>query len=158
MPARRTLIAVALFLVLAPAARAQSRSTSEVRRQLSEYFAAWRALDVDRAGALYAHDADILYFDGAPLKYSGWAEYARGARAGFASLKAVDIGPSEDMVIHRNGGVAWSTGTFWMTVVPKAGESTKLHVRSTIIWERRGSRWLVAHEHLSVPFQPPPKK
>lgn len=158
MIARRTILVAAMVCLTAPQSSAQSRSTARVRPLVDEYFAAWRAMDVDRAGKLYAKDADILYFDGAPLKYSGWAEYAKGARAGFAALRAVEIGPSTDLVIHRSGNVAWSTGTMWMTVVPNQGDSTRLNVRSTIIWEKRGGRWLIVHEHLSAPFQPPPKK
>lgn len=158
MIVRRKIFIAALMCLVASGAGAQSRQTAEVRRQVDEWMSAWRALDVDRAGALYAKDADILYFDGAPLKYSGWAEYAKGAKAGFAALKAVEISPFADLVIHRNGNVAWSTGTLWMTVVPNQGDSTRLNLRSTLIWEKRAGRWLIVHEHLSAPFQPPSKK
>lgn len=157
MIGRRILLAAAVTLAVAAPAGAQSSPTGEIRRQLTEYVAGWRSMDVDRVSALYASDADILFFDGAPLKYTGWAEYEKGAKAGFAGLKSIAIGPSADMSIHRNGKVAWSTGTMSMTIVPKQGAATRLDVRSTIVWEKRESRWLIVHEHLSAPFQGPPK-
>lgn len=155
---RRKVLALALMLAIAPTARAQSSSTAEVRRQLAEYFSGWGSMDVDRVGALYAKDADILFFDGSPLKYTGWAEYAKGAKSTFAGLKSLTIGPSSDMRTRRDGNVAWSTGTMKLTLIPKKGDATQLDVRSTIVWERRKGKWLIVHEHLSAPLQEPAKK
>ena len=52
---------------------------TEVNKKLVEsYYAAWNTLNTDNPARFYAKDANIVFFDVAPLKYKGWAEYKRG--------------------------------------------------------------------------------
>jgi ketosteroid isomerase-like protein len=35
----------------------------------------------------------------------------------------------------------------------KDGKAMDLDVRHTAIWEKRGGKWLIVHEHVSAPLQ-----
>ena len=53
-----------------------SKEADEFGGLIKQYYTAWSTLDPDRAAPLYAKDADLVFFDIAPLKYSGgWQEY-----------------------------------------------------------------------------------
>ena len=57
-----------------------------------------------------------------------------------------------DLRVTRRGDVAWTTLTFHMTIKLKSGGGQEIDARHTAIWERRGGRWLIVHEHVSVPL------
>ena len=60
--------------------------------------------------------------------------------------------PHDDLRVVRHGDVAWTTLTFHLSAVLKDGGGLVLDGRHTAIWERRDGRWLIVHEHLSVPL------
>ena len=125
----------------------------EFKSLIERYFAAWSSLNPDNAAPLYAKDADLVFYDIAPLKYTGWTEYDKGVRnvlGGFESLKLM---PNSDLKVTRRGNVAWTALTFHLSAKPKAGGQLEMDGRHTAIWEKRGSKWLIVHEHFSMPLQ-----
>lgn len=157
MIGRTRFLGLALVMAVAPATGMAQSSTAEIRHQLEHYVAGWGSLDVDRVSALYAKDADLLFFDVAPLKYTGWNAYANGAKSMLSDWKSLTIGPSADMTIHRNGNSGWSAGTMHLTGVTKKGETMQFDVRSTLVWEKRRGKWLIVHEHFSEFAEPKQK-
>ena len=102
----------------------------------------------------YAKDADLIFYDIAPMKYNGWAEYKAGVmKAFFDTITSGKLTPNiNDLKVTRRGNVAWTTLTFHLSGKPKAGGSMELDARHTAIWEKRGGHWLIVHEHISVPL------
>ncbi len=121
---------------------------------IKQYYQAWSTLDPDKAASLYAKDADLVFFDVAPLKYThGWKEYRDNFKEHVASTFAsLTITPHHDLKVTRRGDVALVTLTFHATIKPKEGEPMEFDGRHTLFWEKRGTHWLIFHEHVSKPL------
>jgi hemoglobin len=117
---------------------------------------AWETLDPANAAPFYDQSADNVYFDTAPLKYTGFAEYAEGVKNNFPDLASVKFTLGDDVRIHPSGNLTWATATLHFDLATKSGTRMPLEARWTLIWERRGAKWLIVHEHVSAPLPVPP--
>lgn len=118
------------------------------------HYAAWNTANPDNAAVFYAKDADLVFFDIAPLKYAGgWKEYSdnfkQNVAPGFASLT---LTPGKDIKITRKGNIALATLTFHLAAKQKDGTALDFDCRHTMVWEKRGAQWLIIHEHVSKPL------
>jgi ketosteroid isomerase-like protein len=127
---------------------------AEVRDTLQRLYTAWSDLDPAKAAPFYAKDADLVFFDIAPMKYTSWSEYVSGVPDAFAPYKSGKFTLNDDLRVHRQGSSAWATATWRADLVKKAGGTEHMEGRYTAVLEKRGNEWLVVHEHMSVP--PPP--
>jgi ketosteroid isomerase-like protein len=151
---KRLLVAVLVVCTLCLPALAQKKSGDDFNDLIKRYYAAWNTLNPDNASFLYAKDADLVFFDIAPLKYSGgWKEYSdsfkKNVGPGFASLV---LTPNNDVKIKRSGNLALTTLTFHLSAKQKDGTALEFDGRHTIVWEKRGGEWLIIHEHVSKPL------
>jgi ketosteroid isomerase-like protein len=128
------------------------QKNSVFSKLVEQYYAAWNSGDPERAAPLYAKDPNLVFYDITPLKYTGWKEYDAGVRNVMASFASVSFTPQKDLSVSTSGSIAWTTLTFHMSGKKKTGESVELDGRHTIIWEDRGGKWLIVHEHFSVPL------
>jgi ketosteroid isomerase-like protein len=127
--------------------------TGEFKHMIDEYYTAWSTLNPDKAAKYYAKDADIVFYDVAPLKYNAWSEYRAGVIKAFTEpMSSGKLTPNDDLKVTRRGNIVWTTVTFHLTAKPKAGGALELDCRHTAIWEKRGSKWLIVHEHVSAPL------
>ena len=133
---------------------AKSASDDEFKTLIEGYYTAWSSLNLDKAAKYYAKDADLIFYDIAPLKYNDWAEYRAGVQKGFFDvISSGKLTPNlNDLRVTRRGNIAWTTLTFHLSATPKAGGSMELDARHTAIWEKRDGKWLIVHEHVSVPL------
>ena len=161
---KRTLFKVisagCLAMLTAIAASAQTKQTSpkmaleaEFKALINEYYTTWSTLNPDNAAKFYAKDADIVFYDVAPLKYNSWAEYKAGVIKAFTeTMSSGKLTPNNDLKINQRGNIVWTTVTFHLSATPKAGGSIEVDCRHTAIWEKRGGKWLIVHEHVSAPL------
>jgi ketosteroid isomerase-like protein len=115
--------------------------------------AAWESLKAENAAPYYAHDSGLVFYDAAPLKYDGWAAYRDGAQKlfldGATSLK---FNVNDDLKVMHRGKIAWTTRTMHLVANMKQGKPVEFDCRDTCIWENRGGKWLIVHEHVSAPL------
>lgn len=149
----------ALFLTaasLAPAGRKRPprrRSGTDWKALLTTLYDAWSTRKAENASPLYAPDSGLVFYDVAPLKYEGWADYAAGAQKTFLDgADRVEFRPGDDLKATERGDVAWTTLTVRITAVMKDGKTLDLNCRHTAIWELRKGKWLIVHEHISTPL------
>jgi hemoglobin len=116
---------------------------------------AWETLDYANAAPFYAKDADNVFFDLSPLKYTGWKEYAEGVKKENPDLASVKFTMGPDVRTHQQGNLAWATATLHFELVSKDEATKSLDGRWTLVWEKRGGAWLVVHEHVSAPLPSP---
>src|SRR3989442_9001044 len=88
---KRLLVAVLLLTTLSLPSLAQKKGADDFNDLIKRYYAAWNAMNPDNASFLYAQDADLVFFDIAPLKYTGgWREdcdkFKKNVAPGFSSL------------------------------------------------------------------------
>lgn len=159
---QRKLIAMAVGLLLLvslagaqPKQEAAPAKPDEVSTTLRALYAAWGDLDPAKAAPFYAKDADLTFFDIAPMKYNGWAEYETGVPKAFAPYKSGKFTLNDDLRVHRQGNQAWATATWHAELTKKDGSKENPEGRYTAVLEKRGAKWLVVHEHMSLPAPSP---
>jgi ketosteroid isomerase-like protein len=113
---------------------------------------AWGTLDVDNVAPFYAKDPDLVFYDLAPLRYVGWQDYAAGAQNVLAMFHSVDAKVQEGAMIHVAGDHALGIALVRLEIENLDGSAFALIARWTVVWEKRGSEWLILHEHVSAPL------
>ncbi|HYY72012.1 MAG TPA: nuclear transport factor 2 family protein [Candidatus Bathyarchaeia archaeon] len=132
--------------------RAQ-QTEQELRALVPKIVGSWETMDFSKIEPYYAADADLTYFDLAPLKYNNWADYRAGAQKGlFEPNSSIKAKVNDDLRVHSRGKFAWATFTFGADITSKQGATTHLDARWTMILEKRAKGWIVVHEHVSAPL------
>ena len=135
---------------------AQSRgqqNEKELRALVPKIVASWETMDFAKIEPYYAADADLSYFDLAPMKYNNWAEYRAGAQKGlFEPNSSIKAKMNDDLRVHSSGKFAWATFTFGADLTSKQGATTHVDGRWTMVLEKRAKGWIVVHEHVSAPL------
>lgn len=154
------MFALAVFFMAASTGFSQAKKSAvkpapdaEFKKLVAEYYAAWSSLNPNNAEKFYAKDAGLVFYDIAPLKYNSWAEYKEGVMKAFVEpMLSGSLVPNDDLKVNRRGTIVWTTVTFHLSAKPKAGGSLEVDARHTAIWEKRGGKWVIVHEHLSAPL------
>jgi len=153
-------LVIAMMLSVAASVSAQTKKApaktaleAEFKAMIAQYYTAWSTLDPDKAAKLYAKDAGLVFYDVAPLKYNSWAEYKAGVIKAFTeTMSSGKLTPNDDLKVTQRGNIVWTTVTFHLSAKPKAGGEMEVDCRHTAIWEKRGGKWLIVHEHVSAPL------
>jgi len=157
----RILVAISIGLLIALSSAAQTMKSpastnvyGEFKALIDQYYAAWSTLNPNNAAKFYAKDADLVFYDIAPLKYNNWAEYKAGVTKAFTdTMSSGKLTPLDDLKVSQRGNVVWTTVTFHLKAQPKAGGAPlEFDGRHTAIWEKRGGQWVIVHEHISAPL------
>jgi ketosteroid isomerase-like protein len=156
---RKSLIA---GLLVAVAVSAQDKSKDKPKMEhydfhplMQQVWDAWGTLNPDNAARFYSKDAQRTFFDLAPLKYTGWTEYAAGVKKMFADYTSAKFTLSGSQHVAQRPTIAWATATGHGTLTKKSGSKDDLDFRWTVLWEKEGTDWLIIHEHVSVPMAAP---
>ena len=149
---KRKLLTLALLAAAGRSAAPPASDEAEFKGLIQRYWQAWSSLNPDNAAPLYAKDADVVFFDVSPLKYTGWEEYKAGVTKFFATAASANFAANDDLKVTRHGDIAWTTSTIHGTINQKSGETMQFTGRHTAIWEKRGGKWIIVHEHVSAPL------
>jgi ketosteroid isomerase-like protein len=137
-------------------------ATAELQPMMEKMIADWTTLDPSKAAQYYAKDAGLVFYDIAPLKYTGWQEYADGSKKVYATWKSIKWTMGPDFKAYKKGNIAWATFTSTFEITPNTGKVMKGEGRNTEVLEKRGKDWFIVHEHGSAPMPdtppPPPAK
>ena len=153
---------VLLFsLALALCASAQTKK-SEMKKStagpvpdkayLQKIWDGWSTLDTANVAGFYAAGPHT-FFDIAPLKYSSWEEYQNGVTKELADYKSAKFTVNDDADLHPAGNEAWGTATVKYEMTHKNGKVEMGNMRWTVVFGREGGKWLIVHEHVSVPME-----
>lgn len=126
---------------------------TDFKKLMTDYYTAWESGSSENAAKFYAKDADLVFFDAAPLKYAGWAEYKTGSQKYFLdTANSIKFVLGDDMKISPHGDLTIVTTTFHLVGDMKDGSKIDLPCRQTSIWEKRKEGWMIIHEHISSPL------
>ena len=143
-------LGVCLFLLVNTSGQ---QTEQELRALVPKIVASWETMDLSKIEPYYASDADLAFFDLAPLKYNNWAEYRAGAqKVLFEPNTSIKAKINDDLRVHSRGKFAWATFTFGADITNKQGATTHLDARWTMVLEKRAKGWIVVHEHVSTPL------
>jgi uncharacterized protein (TIGR02246 family) len=113
-----------------------------------------KAKDVDGIMKNYAPDETLLVFDLVPPREYKGADAFRKDWQGF--LDSFD-GPitmeNSDMNVTRDGKMAFATYIVHLTGKRKDGNAMDVTMRITDVLRKADEKWLIVHEHVSVPVE-----
>ncbi len=153
-----TLILFTLFLIcrgVAPAMAANDASLQQVQQTFNVYVDAWKRCDLERLSEVYATDKDLVVYWPDPYRpflLKGWTEIRTELQKIFKEMGSIDL---EFTVQNVNfyGDVAILTANWkWLTPFGVIDQDNATG-RCTLVFQRRGSRWVIIHEHSS--WRPP---
>jgi len=136
-------------------ARAQQKASEEAtfRKLIDDYCAAWSSGNPDNATKFYTQEEGAIFYDVAPFSYHSWKEYRVGVQKQFFdNLSAVKLTAGKDLKVTKRGMIAWMTVPMHLNTTGKDGKTADYELRYTGIWEKRGARWTLVHEHISAPL------
>ena len=124
---------------------------SEVRALLDSRVEASRAKDIDRLMSLYS--SDIVYYDVVPpLQFAGTADVRRNFVRWFDQYDGPIGLETHDLRIAGSPDVAFAHMLHLDSGTRKNGPEGAVWIRSTVCCRRSdGGRWLITHEHISMP-------
>jgi len=131
---------------------------AQIRERIDQWAKALRAKDVDGLMSHYA--PDIVVFDLAPpLQYEGAVAYRKNWADWFPSFQGPVGYEIRDLSITTGDDVAFCYSLNRISGRRTNGEETDVWVRATVGFRKINGKWMVTHEHLSVPFamEPPYK-
>jgi uncharacterized protein (TIGR02246 family) len=147
--------AVLAVVVLGSAFNAAAKSDDKAQIQALEeqVAAAFAAKDVDKIMSAFAPGEDLFVFDVIPPRqYVGAAAYRKDFEDFFATAAA---GPTtneiSDLAITTDGKLAFAHYTSHMVTTDKSGRKTEMVLRTTDCLKKIKGKWLIVHEHNSVP-------
>ena len=147
-----TALAVVL-LGIAFDAGAKSDDKVQIQAMEEQLGAALAAKDVDKIMQFYAPGDDLFVFDVIPPRqYVGAAAYRKDFEDFFATAAA---GPTtnqlSDLDITTDGKIAFAHYTSHLVSTAKGGAKTDMVIRTTDCLKKIKGKWLIVHEHNSVP-------
>jgi uncharacterized protein (TIGR02246 family) len=129
----------------------KSTDEAEVRQLIEERVRATREKDIDAALSNIA--PDIESFDVVdPLKYVGSNALRTRAQEWFSSFEGPIAFEVRELSITTGEDVAFSHSLNRVTGTKADGGQLDMWFRATVCYRRIDGRWMVTHEHNSVPF------
>jgi ketosteroid isomerase-like protein len=124
---------------------------SRIRQLMDGWVKALRAKDVNGLMSYYA--PEILLFDLAPpLQYRGADVYRKNWEEWLTSFQGPVGYEIRDLSITAGDDVAFCHSLNRISGTRTNGDHTYVWVRATVGFRKIDGKWMVTHEHLSVPF------
>jgi len=155
LPFSLCLLALALSgfaQVKKPSMKKSAAGAAPDKAYMQKIWDGWSTLDPANVAKFYATGPQT-FFDIAPLEYGSWDEYQAGVKGVLAGYKSAKFTVNDDAAVHPQGDVVWGTATVKEEMTTKAGKIEMGNFRWTVIWANEDGKWLIVHEHVSVPLQ-----
>ncbi len=130
---------------------------AEIRKLIEGWAKAAQGFDLDAIMASYT--PDIVAFDAVgKLRFEGAEAYRAHWKACAEMCPGQMIFEVHDLVIEAGDDLAFGHHLMRCGMVGEDGKEDASYMRGTFGCRRQGGRWLIAHEHFSVPFDPESSK
>ena len=150
-------IGVAMLVMVAWRGTASPAAAWEAELQLlnGRLADAIRAKDIDKIMACYQNSDHLVVFDLIPPRqYTGWDSYKANWQGFLNQCK--DNPAWDESDLHFLGGQTWafSHSIVHMGCTTTQGSKLDLILRVTNGYANFKGKWLIAHQHISVPVDP----
>ncbi len=137
----------------APQTSGGNKDEQEIRALEERFAAAFRAKDVPAIMKGYAPGNELFVFDVVPPRqYVGFDAYKKDFEDFFAAFPGpVDKFEVQDLSIVTEGKLAFSHSIQPSIMTAKDGSKFNLVVRVTDGYRKINGKWLITHEHISIP-------
>lgn len=148
-------IALTLPAQTKPSKHKKAASGGLTKEHIQQSLDAWSTMDPSKIAPFYSQAPDNTFYDITPMEYHGWSEWAAGISKFFADFQSFKLSMTEEPKIHNAGDWAWTTYLWHADGVHKDGKSETIDGRDTAVWHKEAGKWVVVHEHASVPLPAP---
>jgi len=137
----------------APQTSGGNKDEQEIRALEERFAVAFRAKDVPAIMKGYAPGSELFVFDvSPPRQYVGFDAYRKDFEDFFAAFPGpVDKFEVQDLSIVTDSKLAFSHSIQPGILTAKDGSKFNLVVRVTDAYRKINGKWLITHEHISVP-------
>lgn len=148
-------LVVAVLIAVAPGQTSKSSGGSDEAaiRTLEQNFAqAVKAKDVNKIMNVYEHSPKLVVFDVIPPReYAGWDAYKKDWQDFLSSFQEPITFEISGLNVTAVGDLGY--GYSFQRVAGKStdGSAVNMTVRVTDVYRKIDGKWLVVHEHISVP-------
>jgi uncharacterized protein (TIGR02246 family) len=143
---------VGLSLAAAAIAARPARDKNAIAALEDRIAKAVEAKDANAIMANYTPGDTLVVFDLIPPReYRGWDAYLKdwqGILAGCADKPKMEI---SDLATESAGGLAYSHSVQHFACTDAKGNKVDLTMRTTDVYRKSSGKWLIVHEHNSVP-------
>jgi len=145
---------LAALAVCSLPARVDARASDEADiKALEERFAAaFKAKDLKAIMACYVPDQSLVVFDVVPPRqYVGAPAYQKDFEEFFSMFPGPVEFEMSDLSVTVDGKIGYGHSIQRTVLTDKDGKKYELTVRVTDGYRKINGKWLIAHEHVSVP-------
>ena len=141
-----------LLSIMAFGAPARADTGADIRALEERFVAAFKAKDLDAIMKAYAPGQTVVVFDVIPPRqYVGAAAYRKDWQAFLESFAGPITVELTDLDVGADRNLAYSHSIQRVAGTDKQGKKLDLTVRVTDVYKKVRGRWLIIHEHVSVP-------
>jgi uncharacterized protein (TIGR02246 family) len=138
--------------IMAFGAPARADAAADIRALEDRFVAAFKAKDPDAIMKVYAPGQTLVVFDVVPPRqYVGAAAYRKDWQTFLGSFDGPINVELTDLDIAADRNLAYSHSIQRVAGTDKQGKKLDLTVRVTDVYKKAHGRWLIIHEHVSVP-------
>ena len=128
----------------------KTKNESAIRELISGFVKAIRAKDIDEVMSVFA--PEVVSFDlGPPLEHGGGETFMKLWQELFESYQSPTDYEVRDLSITVGDDVAFSHSLNRIGGTMKNGQKTDRWLRWTACYRKANGKWLIVHEHVSVP-------
>ena len=147
--------AVAVVVALSVAAfgtPARADARADIKALEDRFVAAFKAKDADAIMKVYAPGQALVVFDVVPPRqYVGAAAYRKDWETFLGNFDGPITVELTDLDVGADRNLAYSHSIQRVAGTDKQGKKLDLTVRVTDVYKKARGRWLIIHEHVSVP-------
>lgn len=134
---------------ISPARKATNEN--QIRGLIDDWVKAVRARDIKGVMSHYA--PHFVSFEVVPpLQYTGVDEYRKNWEEWFSTTQGPIGYELRDLSITASDDVGFSHSLNRISETKLTGERTDTWLRATFCYRKIDGKWMVTHEHISVPF------
>jgi len=122
---------------------------AKIDNTIGQFLAAWQVGDLDKLHSTIADDVSVVSGMWSP-PVLGWANYSASYQLQRARVQQVRLERSNTLIrIAPTGTVAWACYQWEFTGVVDGAPSASVG-QTSLVLEKRGSDWLIVHNHTSL--------
>jgi uncharacterized protein (TIGR02246 family) len=141
-----------ILSMMAFGASARADAGADIKALEERFVAALKAKDLDAIMKVYAPDQTLVVFDVVPpRRYVGAAAYRKDWQTFLDTFEGPVTVELTDLDVAADRNLAYSHSIQHVAGTDRQGKKLDLTVRVTDVYKKARGRWLIIHEHVSVP-------